>query len=36
MGYNHLLNRIKLIGTRLDLFSLEFLSMAERIVARGR
>lgn len=36
MGYNHLLNRIKGIGTRLDLFTLEFLSMAERIVARGR
>lgn len=36
IGYNHLLSRIKGIGTRLDLFTLEFLSMAERIVARGR
>lgn len=36
MGYNHLLNRVKGIGTRLDLFTLEFLSMAERVVARGR
>ena len=36
MGYNHLLNRIKGIGTRLDLFTLEFLSLAERIATRGR
>ena len=36
IGYNHLLNRIKGIGTRLDLFTLEFLSLAERLAARGR
>jgi biopolymer transport protein TolQ len=36
MGYNHLLNRIKGMGTRLDLFTLEFLSLAERIAVRGR
>jgi biopolymer transport protein TolQ len=36
IGYNHLLNRIKGIGTRLDLFTLEFLSLAERMAVRGR
>ncbi|HSB73965.1 MAG TPA: MotA/TolQ/ExbB proton channel family protein [Candidatus Methylomirabilis sp.] len=35
IAYNYFLNRIKGAATRMDLFSLEFLGMAERIVARS-
>jgi biopolymer transport protein TolQ len=35
IGYNYFLNRIKGAGTRMDLFSLEFMGMAERIFLRS-
>jgi biopolymer transport protein TolQ len=34
IAYNFLLNRIKTVATILDLFSLEFLGIAERLLAR--
>lgn len=36
IAYNYFLNRIRRLGTELELFGLEFLSLAERILARGR
>ena len=35
IAYNYFLNRIKGAATRMDLFSLEFVGMAERIIARA-
>jgi biopolymer transport protein TolQ len=35
VGYNYFLNRIKGVATRLDLFGLEFLGTAERIIHRA-
>jgi biopolymer transport protein TolQ len=35
IGYNYFLNRIKGAGTRMDLFALEFLGMAERMFLRA-
>ncbi|MBI4537067.1 MAG: MotA/TolQ/ExbB proton channel family protein [candidate division NC10 bacterium] len=34
MGYNYFLNRIKGVATRMDLFTLEFLGIAERLALR--
>lgn len=34
IAYNYFLNRIKALATRMDLFSLEFLALVERIVGR--
>ncbi len=36
IGYNYFVNRVRRLGTDLELFSLEFLSLAERILVRGR
>lgn len=36
IAYNYFVNRIRGIGTRLDLFALEFMGLAERMAARGR
>ncbi len=36
IGYNYFLNRVKGAATRMDLFSLEFTGMAERIFLRSR
>jgi biopolymer transport protein TolQ len=35
IAYNYFLNRIKGAATRMDLFGLEFVGMAERIIARA-
>jgi biopolymer transport protein TolQ len=35
IGYNYFLNRIKGVATRMDLFGLEFLGTAERIIHRA-
>ncbi len=35
IAYNYFLNRTKSVGTRLDLFSLEFTGIAERIILRA-
>lgn len=35
VGYNYFLNRIKAAATRMDLFSLEFLGIAERLALRA-
>ena len=35
MGYNYFLNRIKRAATRMDLFALEFLGIAERLALRA-
>jgi biopolymer transport protein TolQ len=35
IGYNYFLNRVKGAATRMDLFGLEFLGMAERMLARA-
>ncbi|MGH7412224.1 MAG: MotA/TolQ/ExbB proton channel family protein [Candidatus Methylomirabilis sp.] len=36
IAYNYFLNRIRRLGTELELFGLEFLGLAERIVVRSR
>jgi biopolymer transport protein TolQ len=35
IAYNYFLNRIKVVATRMDLFGLEFLGTAERIILRA-
>ncbi len=35
MGYNYFLNRIKGVATRMDLFALEFLGLAERLAIKA-
>ncbi len=35
IAYNYFLNRIKGTATRLDLFALEFIGMAERVLAKA-
>jgi biopolymer transport protein TolQ len=35
IAYNYFLNRVKGAATRMDLFALEFLGMAERVLARA-
>jgi biopolymer transport protein TolQ len=35
VGYNYFLNRTKTVATRMDLFSLEFLGIAERLALRA-
>ena len=35
IAYNYFLNRIKRVATRMDLFGLEFLGTAERIILRA-
>jgi len=35
MGYNYFLNRIKGAATRMELFALEFLGIAERLALRA-
>jgi biopolymer transport protein TolQ len=34
IAYNYFLNRVKGAATRMDLFALEFLGMAERVLTR--
>lgn len=36
VAYNYFVNRIRAMGTRLDLFTLEFIGLAERMAVRGR
>lgn len=36
IAYNYFVNRIRGMGTRLDLFTLEFMTLAERMAVRGR
>ncbi|MFQ5882557.1 MAG: MotA/TolQ/ExbB proton channel family protein [Candidatus Methylomirabilales bacterium] len=36
IGYNYFVNRVRGIGTRLDLFTLEFMGLAQRLAVRGR
>ncbi len=36
IAYNYFVNRVRRLGTDLELFSLEFLSLAERILVRSR
>jgi len=36
IAYNYFLNRVKAFATKMDLFSLEFLALAERTLARSR
>ncbi len=35
IGYNYFVSRIRGIGTRLDLFTLEFMGLAQRLVVKG-
>lgn len=36
IAYNYFLNRVKAFATKMDLFSLEFLALAERTLARSK
>ncbi|HEX9900317.1 MAG TPA: MotA/TolQ/ExbB proton channel family protein, partial [Candidatus Methylomirabilis sp.] len=36
IAYNYFLNRTRRLATEIELFGLEFLTLAERILARGR
>ncbi|MFQ5839608.1 MAG: protein TolQ [Candidatus Methylomirabilales bacterium] len=36
IAYNHFVNRIRIVGTLMDLFSLEFHGVAERVVVKGK